>query len=541
MVAVETLVDHKIERALVAALIAQPTQHDKLHDVGLDVLADFQAQHAFEAFANVRSRGEEVTKSTVRVELERRLEHKDLAWFDALAIETKPDALVAKWAQRIIQLARRRAATIADAEPFADACNVSNVEIDEFALRDVGDRTTSTFLDSVREATDAGPAKPIRRGRRRVDLVETILAHAAEPTVELALGSDTIATVRLGATVVLIGASGRGKTSLASTLLVEHARGNGPAIAMSLELPEDELAARVIGTRCDAGWADVLSGRIPREHMLDALPERLSVIERQHATLEALRVEIDAMRAEYPDEPILVAVDYVQLVPGEDDEPRMRVDAAMRAVDEIARSRRVVVIALSQGSRASAKALSSGELMGAQTTDAGAESAAIERWASLTLAIGEHGPEADDGSCATSISIGKFRMGRGDAVLPARYHGRSGLWRLTGEARPAAEVRAERQDARSEAQIATLMLAIRSALEQAAGPLSDRQLGELVTGKAILRRQARARLLADPTSGIVQCGRQSGGRKPSYPVWTRAKAEAAALAIHDGHDGEDEA
>ncbi|MDX2091078.1 MAG: DnaB-like helicase C-terminal domain-containing protein [Kofleriaceae bacterium] len=383
---------------------------------------------------------------------------------------------------------------------------------------------------------DAPPAPPPKRfGRRRSELVETILSHASEPTIELSLGADAIASVRLGATVVLIGASGRGKTSLATTIAVEHAQGRGPAIAMSLELPEDELAARAIGTRCDASWPEVLGGTLTRERMLQALPERFSVIERQHATLSALETEIDAMRKEYPVEPILVAVDYVQLVPGEsEDEPRMRVDAAMRALDHIARSRRVVVLALSQGSRASAKALSSGELLGAQTTDAGAESAAIERWASLTLAIGEHGPEAEDGSCATSISIGKYRMGKGDVVLPARYHGRSGLWRLTGDAKPAAEVRAERQDARTEASIATLMLAVRGAVEQSATPLSDRQLGELVTGKAVLRRQARARLLADPDSGIVECGRQSGGRKPSYPVWTRTRAKAAGLPIHDG-------
>src|SRR5690348_7250325 len=106
----------------------------------------------------------------------------------------------------------------------------------------------------VREAVAPGP----RTWRCCRELVTVILSQADEPVVSLALGGTELVKVRAAGITVLIGGTGRGKTSLACSLLVEHARDHGPALAVSLELPADELVARVIGTRCDASWLGVL-------------------------------------------------------------------------------------------------------------------------------------------------------------------------------------------------------------------------------------------------------------------------------------------
>src|SRR5690606_38328198 len=125
----------------------------------------------------------------------------------------------------------------------------------------------------------------------------------------------------------------------------------------------------------------------------------LALVERDHASVDALVEAITALRAEYPGEPVLVAVDYVQLVGADsEDEIRPRIGRVMRQLDRVARDHRAVLIALSQGSRASSRTLSSGEALGAATTDAGAESADLERWATLTLAIGQHGEPDEDGT-----------------------------------------------------------------------------------------------------------------------------------------------
>ena len=187
----------------------------------------------------------------------------------------------------------------------------------------------------------------------------------------------------------------------------------------------------------------------------------------------------------------------------------------MQRIDDIARERRVVVIVISQMSRAAARAARGGETTGAQTTDGGAESAAIERAASVTLAIGESGQEFEDGSCSVSVSIGKARMFGGDRVLPMSYVGQSGRWRVAGDARPAAEVKAERKAHSEEAKARTMSLAIQTVLDRASEPLSRREIREQVGGNNTIVRAAASLLLDNPNSGIVE-------------VWSRESRDTCA-------------
>jgi hypothetical protein len=130
---------------------------------------------------------------------------------------------------------------------------------------------------------------------------------------------------------------------------------------------------------------------------------------------------------------VLVAVDYLQIVESDMREERLKVADVIAKIDELARNHRAVVLAISQMSRASSRAARNGEAIGADSTDGGAESAAIERAATVTLSIGASGPEREDGTRAVDLSIGKGRMTGGDRVLPMSYCGRSGRWCLTGE------------------------------------------------------------------------------------------------------------
>ena len=377
---------------------------------------------------------------------------------------------------------------------------------------------------------NAAPVPP--RWRRCRDDIDEIQARAVEPLVTLALGEHEIATLRAGATALLIGATGGGKTSLALTLLLEHAARRGPALAVSLELPADELTARAIGIRRDASWLGVLTGQLSTGEMLGALPERLYRIRREDASIDAIDAAIEDLKRTYPGEPVLAAIDYVQLVGADsDDDIRPRVGRNMRDIDRVVRQRGAVCIALSQGSRASSRGLTSGERIGADTTDAGAEASDLERWSSLTIAIGARSDPDEDGAVQTQISIGKMRMGTGDRVLPARYVGRSGAWEIVGDARLASEVRTERETQRETQRITTLGLAIRTVLESAGEPLSRRDLRERVGGRGEHVRAAVATLLADPESGVVEVGARHRGH---YRVWTRPRATAAGVEIHGG-------
>jgi hypothetical protein len=201
--------------------------------------------------------------------------------------------------------------------------------------------------------------------------VDEIEQHKNDPWIALRLVDDEIARLRVGAMAVLVGGPGSGKSTLAANLLYQHAADVGPSIMQSIELPGIEFTARTIGIKCDESWIGVLTGRVPVSEMrrVTAL-ERFVVLERDLATLGNLRITIDAMAKAFPKQPILIAVDYVQILENErerrgDREERLRVSDIVKALDAIARQYGVVVIALSQMSTSNAKAARAGDALGA--------------------------------------------------------------------------------------------------------------------------------------------------------------------------------
>ena len=390
-------------------------------------------------------------------------------------------------------------------------------ELDAFAARD--------------REPDPAPRAPERPPWRRApELVDEIWARKDDPWVSLQVGQDELARVRAGGIAVVIGGSGSGKSSLVSNLLIRHARDTGPAIALSIELPADELAARIVGIKCDASWEDALSGRVPREHMAEALAlPRLYVLEREHATIANLRACVRAARAEHPGQPILVAIDYAQLIESDEREARLRVADAFKRIDRAARDERVVVIAVSQMSRAGAREAREGDRIGAAAADLGAETAAIERFATVTLTIGMKGEAREDGSEPVELSIGKARMSGGDSVRRMSYWGRSGLWRAEGDAKPAAVVRKERDAEKADKEKRSLENQLIGAVTAAKHPLSRNELQELVVGG---RRDAKMRAIADliARGELVEVNRRAP-RSRSWMIWTEANAASNGLQL----------
>jgi ABC-type dipeptide/oligopeptide/nickel transport system ATPase subunit len=377
------------------------------------------------------------------------------------------------------------------------------------------------------------PVKP--RWHRDTELVDLILKYAGEPSVPIKLGTDVIVSVRPGATVVIMGPTGSGKSSTTIGMLNAH---DGPVVVLSRELPAEELAARAIGMQCDASWEDVLTGKVPRREMERVIFPRAYVLDRKDATLGALEAAIKAAQAEHPGERVLAAIDYLQIMESDKREERARIADVVARVDEIARSTRAVVLAISQMSRASSRAARTGEVIGADSTDGGAESAAIERAATVTLSLGASGPEREDGSRTVELSIGKSRMGGGDRVIPLTYWGRTGRCRIAGEARSAAEVKAERGGQRNAALVAAAVQAMLAGAERSSAPLTREQLDEhavaaMGTCTKSIKAQARAALAS---KGLVVEVLRKTPRARHHLLWTPAKAAAAGIPL--AKDGE---
>jgi replicative DNA helicase len=405
-------------------------------------------------------------------------------------------------------------------------------EADRAVRGDHGGEVVATIERAPRTAA----APPPRKWHRAADIIDTIERYAAEPWISLRLGQDLsdnaeIVRVRAGGIVVVMGPTGGGKTSLVAGMLIAHARDHGPVVVLSRELPMDEFGARMIGMQCDASWPDTLTGRVQRSDMERVLSPRLFVLDRRNATLVALSEAIEAAQAEFPGEPVLVAVDYIQIINSTEREARAKVGDVIDAIDDITRCYRTVTMAISQMSRASSRAARAGEALGADSTDGGAESAAIERVATVTLSIGASGPHREDGSPVVDLSIGKGRMTGGDRVLPMSYDGRTGRWRITGASRPAAEVKAERDGRRADARQLQAELAIAATASKSPTSLTRAELGSGAgVGSAPLRTAAIKALLE--RGGLVEVRQRANPRGvPAWKVWTRERAVAADVEI----------
>jgi hypothetical protein len=389
--------------------------------------------------------------------------------------------------------------------------------------QELGDGFDVTSTSPGLAAVAAPPPPRVPPFLRGNQIVRHVESRKSVPFVPLSFDGRELVSVRAGGIALLTGGSGKGKSSLAVSALLDHARRLGPAIFASLELPMDEAGARAVGMVADVSWVEALKGKFGPS---TSLPERFNIVERQHVTLDGIVALVAQLMVEYPGEPVMVALDYVQILPSSEREVRRQVAESMRRLDASARSAEFVCIALSQTSRAAARALGSGEKVGAETSDAGAEAAELERWSTITLALGA-AKKRDDKADDVDVSIGKARMlSTGDAVVPMKYDGRTGRWTVEGDARPAEEVRAERDQERTNERASGLVLLIRSVLESSARPLSRGEVAKTLEKRKADVAAAVVEAIKDPATGIVEVNFTSGG---SRPLWTRDKAQAAGM------------
>lgn len=331
-----------------------------------------------------------------------------------------------------------------------------------------------------------------------------IRSRSKVPWVPICVDGSELDEMSPGSVAMILGGTGTGKSSLAIQILAEHARDRGPALYYTMELTSSEAYARLIGIMAGVSWKDVLKGMVSDEAMLDVIPSRLAMIDRNAARdalgngAESMRAAIVSLRSKYPGQPTMVGFDYLQSgVTGE--KMRFEIGAVAEELRRVAEGMDVVMLGVSQVSRATASAIRSGELRGVDTASAGAESSTIERVAYLTLTIGKRGDRRADGGYPHELNVGKERFGEGDRIVPVIYHGSSGRWCVAGSSRPASEAERAAED-----ELAVAILAIVSASDR---PMTKAQVRERLgkrnanVAKVVARMVAEKRLSEDGDSG----------------------------------------
>lgn len=397
------------------------------------------------------------------------------------------------------------------------------------------DELISALLDQEQLAEVA--ARTARPWRKLSEHVAEIEAHKNDPWIALRLADGVeIVSLRAGAMAVLVGGPGSGKSTLAANFLYDHATHCGPAIMHSAELPGLEFTARVIGSRCDASWAGVIKGEVQLSEMQRVTANaRFFVLEREYATLANLRGAISDAQKEFPGQPVLVCVDYVQILEAEAEnkrtDERLRVSDIVKSLDKIFRKSGAVGLALSQMSTANAKIARAGEALGNEAGELAAETSAFNRYATVALSIGKKTDQFEDGSRVVELSIGKSRMGQGDRVLPLREWGMTGRWIVEGESKSSEEVRTNRDTEASLKREKATIAIILGAVSNATKPVTRNELIDLLSGRrADKLRMIREALMRGDICEVVS----HGARSKKWNLWTREKAMSNNVEIVSG-------
>lgn len=379
-------------------------------------------------------------------------------------------------------------------------------------------------------------------GRRTYHTVEQVVAgmrrFAELPWIPFALGGEIIAELPLGESLYLMGPSGSGKTTLAFCFAAHHARHCGPVLIVSRELSEETAGARLGSMLSGASWSDVLRGRAIDEAaaaLLD-LP-RLLFLDEDRTTFTALRRAIAEAKADFPGEPIMVLVDYVQILEASarGGELRQRTNDAVDELRRLILAEKLLGLVLSQMSREVSRAAKRGERLGSDAGDGGAESAAIERAAAITAEIGRQVEVTEPGVYGAKdvqLSIGKGRYGGGDRVVELRQWGASGLTRVLRD-EPASEVREREREQREKSTAKQARTALESAImdaaDRAAQPFSREELCEMAAVGGGKKKQLARTIIADLlASGALVETTERRPRSTTPLLWTRDRAASSS-------------
>lgn len=163
---------------------------------------------------------------------------------------------------------------------------------------------------------------------------------------------------------VLVGNTGSGKTQLALQMALHAAEAGVPVVYVGLEMDDMSVVARLLGLMSGTPWSDLYLGKDPNVlaeclnnhqqrlhlpiHLVYDLPGNFDSTE--------LRKLAIAVRQLYPNEPrgsrpVLVIVDYLQLVGGSQRELRERIGSAAYAARLLGRELDLSFLMLSSTSR----------------------------------------------------------------------------------------------------------------------------------------------------------------------------------------------
>ncbi|MEY4510966.1 MAG: hypothetical protein RLZZ450_3088 [Pseudomonadota bacterium] len=161
----------------------------------------------------------------------------------------------------------------------------------------------------------------------------------------------------------LVGGTGVQKTAAVISMALNHARDGGAVLYAGLEIDDEQAWVRFAADMADVRWSACMTGTATADERrrlhavapeLNNLAIRLEPDDESGWRVSRLRVAVAEMLAEYPDKPLLVIVDFLQIISGEPDvreELRERIKTATYAAKHVSRRKGVTVLLVSSIAR----------------------------------------------------------------------------------------------------------------------------------------------------------------------------------------------
>lgn len=264
------------------------------------------------------------------------------------------------------------------------------------------------------------------------ELLPVLEAESKLPVAHLPFQKldDKLGGLSVHSSTLLIGGTGKGKSSLAGQIAVHHARHFGPGVYYVGEMTRSLVVARVAGQALGRSWIDVVRGRVAWSEVaraLDGLP--MIFVKRSDNPMRAIAAALDrTVKLGWQGIPMIIA-DYIQIMASIGQDMRLGVAGTVRDLQRFVEAAPVISLELSQTSRAGARELRDGVQSAEQGQGKGAETSELENGATNVLTISY---ASKDGATEHDVTVllGKGRFGGGDK-FGFKFNGKTGLWTAT--------------------------------------------------------------------------------------------------------------
>lgn len=344
------------EQSILGALLIDPDSADRLGALRPEHFWSEHHRAIFRCVVAMISEGKPVDAVTVAEALDAQGLSEltgGLAYLGDMAANTPGSANIGHYAELVVGKALERQLLAASDEIRGVVSGIGSSR----------DKLLQAQSAVMRITEAAAPKEPRHVRDVLLSAVETMMRRNAGDVSGLKTGLEQLDAMlsggmRPGNLIIVAGRPGMGKTSLAMQFAIEAAKNQVPALFLSMEMTEQELADRLIANVGRVSLDAVLAGGATDDETGDKVQTALARLQEMPLMIDDqgglglfdVASKARSIRRRRPSLGLIV-VDYLQLMIADGDNRNQQIESITRGLKGLAKELRVPVVALSQLSR----------------------------------------------------------------------------------------------------------------------------------------------------------------------------------------------